>query len=55
MDLTICIPCFEDASNVDKLLISIYQSDTEGLTYEILVCDGESHHYRKTVIQTFKC
>jgi glycosyltransferase involved in cell wall biosynthesis len=42
MDLTICIPCFEDANNVDKLLMSIYQSDTGGLTYEILVCDGES-------------
>lgn len=42
MDLTICIPCFEDANNVDKLLTSIYQSDTEDLTYEILVCDGES-------------
>lgn len=42
MDLTICIPCFEDSKNVDKLLMSIYQSDTEGLTYEILVCDGES-------------
>lgn len=42
MDLTICIPCFEDANNVDRLLKSIYESDTEGLSYEVLVCDGLS-------------
>ena len=42
MDLTICVPCFNDAKNVDKLLFSIYSSDTESLIYEILVCDGKS-------------
>ena len=42
MDLTICVPCFNDAKNVDKLLLSIYSSDTESLIYEILVCDGKS-------------
>ncbi|MDC1016395.1 glycosyltransferase [Planktomarina temperata] len=42
MDLTICVPCFNDSKNVDKLLFSIYSSDTDNLKYEILVCDGQS-------------
>ena len=42
MDLTICVPCFNDSKNVDKLLFSIYSSDTENLRYEVLVCDGQS-------------
>lgn len=54
MDLTICIPCFEDADNVDRLLMSIYQSDTGGLTYEILVCDGESQDGIEQIILSWQ-
>ena len=54
MDLTICIPCFNDAANVDGLLHSIYLSDTDGLQYEVLVCDGKSDDDIDDVISTWK-
>lgn len=54
MDLTICIPCFNDAKNVDKLLKSIYKSDTEGLEFEVLVCDGKSDDDIKKVVLSWE-
>lgn len=54
MDLTICIPCFNDAAKVYDLLHSIYVSDTDGLQYEVIVCDGKSDDNIDDVIAAWK-
>lgn len=41
MQLTICIPYFNDAINLEKLLQSIYENHLDKIEYEIIVCGND--------------
>lgn len=42
MDLSVCIPVFNDALNLNNLLRSISKNDVQNLDYEVIVCDSDS-------------
>lgn len=41
MQLTICIPYYDDADNLDKLLKSIHENELNKTEYEIIICGND--------------
>ncbi len=54
MDLTVCIPSYNDSSNLDNLLESISKNQTDDLDYEIIVCDSDSDDDTEIVIRNWQ-
>jgi len=54
MQITICIPYYNDSENLNKLLGSIYESNTKNISFEIIVCGSDSQNKVKDIVLSWK-
>lgn len=54
MQLTICIPYYNDSENLNELLNSIYECDRNNLKYEIIVCGFDNENKVHNIVDFWR-